>query len=220
VCSSDLVTPPKPAKNYLPEWYKKVPLYVDNEFKIDEAGMANTTLKACMPFLDAYTSGYIQETWCDIYIDTFTGEYRYATSPAIMDHRQSDKQHFPKINGFCSQEFVWNQVWIPELPAGYSMLYIHPLNRFDLACQSLSGIVDHDELVMEKIATHPFFVREGFKGVIPKGTPMFQMIPIKRDSWNSVFEKFDNQLLSKSLKIRQYFVGGYKKLFWKKKDYQ
>jgi hypothetical protein len=214
------VPPPKPAKHYLPDWYKKVPLYTDNKMKIDSDGLANNTMKACLPFLDAFTSGYIQETWCDVYINANTSEYRYSTTPIIMNHRQSDKQHYPKIKGFCSQEFVWNQTWIPELPNGYSMLYMHPLNRFDLPCLSLSGIIDHDRLKMEKIATHPFFVREGFEGIIPKGTPMFQMIPLKRDNWSSVFKKFDEILLAKSLKIRQYFVGGYKKLFWQKKDYQ
>lgn len=213
------VEPPRPAKHYLPDWYKKVPLFTNDKMAIDQEGFANLTLKACVPFLDAYLSGYIQETWCDIYINTNTNEYNYSSAPEIMTHRQADKNHYPGIDGYCTQEFVWNQCWIPQLPKGYSMLYTHPLNRHDLPCLSLSAVVDHDGLVMERVATHPFFVKHGFEGIIPKGTPMFQMIPFKRDSWESSLEKFDESLLLKSNKIRQFFIGGYKKLFWNKKEY-
>lgn len=213
------VPTPKPAKDYLPSWYKNIPLYTDNKLSIDKEGQPNLTLKACVPFLDSFLSGYIQETWCDIYINTKTGEYRYASGPPIMSHRQSDKQHFPKIAGFNTQEFVWHQVWIPQLPDGYSMLYVHPLNRFDMSFMSLSAVIDHDKLIMEKIATHPFYIKEDFEGIIPKGTPMYQMIPVKRDSWKAEFGEFDEKLLVKSTKIRQFFIGGYKKLFWTKKNY-
>lgn len=218
---AELTVPkPVPAKNYLPNWYKDCPMHTSDKLEIDDAGEPNLTMKACIPFLDTFLTGYIQETWCDIYINTSTGEYRYASGPQIMSHRSADKQHYPKIEGFDQQEFVWHQVWIPELPEGYSMLYINPLNRFDLSFISLSGIIDHDKLIMEKIATHPFFIRKNFEGIIPKGTPMFQMIPFKRESWKSSFEKYDENLLIKSSRIRQFFTGGYKKLFWSKKDFK
>jgi len=214
------VAKPVPAKNYLPNWFKQCPMHTTDRLEFDSEGESNLTMKACVPFVDTFLTGYIQETWCDVYINTNTGEYRFSTSPQIMTHRAEDKQHYPKIQNFNKQEFVWHQVWIPELPEGYSMLYTHPLNRYDLPFKSLSGIIDHDGLIMEKIATHPFFIQEGFEGIIPKGTPMFQMIPIKRESWQSSFEEYNENLLIESGKIRQFFTGGYKKLFWKKKDYK
>jgi hypothetical protein len=216
-----LATKPKPAKTYIPEWLKNVPLYTNNKMKIDNDGYANLTLKACMPFLDTFTSGYIQETWCDIYINTSKHpyEYRYSGGPEIMEHRTSDRQHVPAPNGYCSQEFTWKQPWIPQLPDGYSMLYTQPFNRTDLPFLNLTAIIDNDRFYMENNTNHPFFIKEGFEGIIPKGTPYMQMIPIKRDSWQSEFKEHDPLLSLSVAKIRQYFMGGYKKLFWQKKEY-
>jgi len=216
-----LTTKPKPAKAYMPEWLKQVPLYTNNKMKIDNDGYANLTLKACMPFLDTFTSGYIQETWCDIYINAEEGqfEYRYSGGPQIMEHRASDRQHVPKLHGYCAQEFTWKQPWIPQLPDGYSMLYTQPFNRTDLPFLNLTAIIDNDRFYMENNTNHPFFIREGFEGIIPKGTPYMQMIPIKRDAWSSEFKDFDPQLSLSVGKIRQYFMGGYKKMFWQKKEY-
>ena len=53
---------PEPASRYIPEWYKKTPLHVAGE-KHDgiapNGGGSNFTVKGCVPFLDAMTSGYI-----------------------------------------------------------------------------------------------------------------------------------------------------------------
>lgn len=216
--AAKIVPKPKPAKHYFPDWYKKKPKFDNNKMEININGQANTTMKACMPFLDTFTSGYIQETWCDIYFKN-NGEnieWRYASNPEILESRLRSYIH---IDGFSSEEFAWRQVWIPQLPRGYSMLYTHPLNRFDLPFLSLSGIVDNDQYYMENLANHPFFVKEGFEGIIPKGTPMIQMIPIKRDSWSSSFEDYSEDLKLKFLNVRSYFYDGYKKLYWQKKNY-
>jgi hypothetical protein len=136
-----------------------------------------------------------------------------------MEHRTSDRQHVPAPNGYCSQEFTWKQPWIPQLPDGYSMLYTQPFNRTDLPFLNLTAIIDNDKFYMENNTNHPFFIKEGFEGIIPKGTPYMQMIPIKRDSWKSEFKDHDPLLSLSVSKIRQYFMGGYKKLFWQKKEY-
>ena len=216
-----LADKPQPAKNYFPDWLKKVPLYTNNEMTIDLDGYANLTAKACMPFIDTFTSGYIQETWCDIYIDVEENfEYRYSGGPQIMEHRPPDRHFLPKVSGYSQQEFTWKQPWIPQLPDGYSMLYVQPFNRYDLPFLNLSAIIDNDKFFMENNTNHPFFIKEGFKGIIPKGTPYMQMIPIKRDSWKSEFREFDERLSLSVRKIRQFFIGGYKKLYWQKKTFE
>jgi hypothetical protein len=216
-----LVEPPKPAKHYYPEWLKKIPPYINDQLKIDDSGNANPSVKACIPFLDTFVSGYIQETWCDIWIKIKDGkfEYRYANGPEIMEHRSTESQFYPDTGVFCPQEFTWKQPWIPELPEGYSMLYTQPFNRYDLPFLNLTAIIDNDKFTMERITNHPFFIKDNFEGIVPKGTPYMQMIPIKRDEWRSEIKSFDEILSLKVLKIRQYFIGGYKRLFWQKKIY-
>jgi hypothetical protein len=217
----DVVEKPKPAKSYFPKWYKDTPKFERGKLEIDFNGQANVTMKSCMPFFDTFTTGYIQETWCDIYVkDTGDGcEWRYSSLPEIIEQRTS-VHPYPKVQGFSETEFSWRQPWIPQLPLGYSMIYTHPFNRFDLPFLSLSGIIDNDRYYMERIANHPFYVREGFEGIIPKGTPMFQMIPIKRESWHSKFDSYDSKLIHKFADVKKYFYDGYKKMYWQKKEYR
>jgi hypothetical protein len=73
-CAS-LVTPPKSAKHYLPEWYKRIKtVYNINEYDDELSCPLNNspelnkvlTAKTCVPTLESFTIGYIQETWIDI----------------------------------------------------------------------------------------------------------------------------------------------------------
>lgn len=214
-----LVDKPKPAKSYFPQWYKDVPKMEPPLPNTDQV-MYQPTMKSCMPFFDSFTAGYIQETWCDLYIDSTKGQltWRYPMEPAIVGSRQA-RNHYPKIEGFSEHEIAWRQMWIPQLPKGYSMIYTHPFNRYDLPFLSLTGIIDNDTYYMENLANHPFFVREDFVGIIPKGTPMFQMIPIKRDSWVSKFGEYDEDLKTRFQDLRKFFTDGYRKLYWNKKEY-
>lgn len=222
------VPAPVPAKSAFPEWYKKIPKFEGNAFKPilsrDGTVDSNATVKSCMPFFDTFTTGYIQKTWCDIYIEydevTDSLGYKFATTPVIMGAR-------PKVSApdlldsdqFWQIEFTWQQPWVPVPPKGYSILYTHPLNRTDLPFHSLSGIIDNDGYKYEMAGSHPFFIKKGFTGLIPAGTPMYQMIPIKRESWTHEVHEAEPFVELKRSGVQQYFYDGYKKLFWNKKDY-
>jgi hypothetical protein len=216
-----IVPPPAPTRHLTPEWFRKAPKFDGHLSSRSDPQALTPTFKACVPFIDAMTAGYCQTTWCDIFIEANGDEYkwRFAGGPEIMGTRSGPK-HLPKVQGFNDVEFVWRQVWIPQLPPGYSMLYTHPLNRLDLPFISLTGIIDNDAYYMENVANHPFFIRDGFSGYIPQGTPMFQMIPIKRECWSSDFKDFDVSLTSQFRQVRNHFFDGYKKLFWSKKTYE
>jgi hypothetical protein len=65
-----------------------------------------------------------------------------------------------------------------------------------------------------------FFLKRGFQGIIKKGTPLFQMIPFKRDNWEMELdlsqEKFDEHEF-KAENRRSMLYGYYKKTAWRKK---
>lgn len=216
-----MVDKPRPARNYLPSWYKSMPAFVNNTLQVNNEGEANTTAKMCVPFADALTSGYIQETWCDIHVDIDENnvvQYRYSANPRIIDNRM-----FPSIpvpSGFYPIEFFWSNQWIPKTPRGYSVLYTHPFNHTDLPFFSLTGIVDSDKYFTEGQSAHPFYIKEGFTGIIPQGTPMLQIIPFKRDDWKSEFADFDEDYPIKAKLVKKNFYAGYKKNFWTKKTYK
>jgi hypothetical protein len=218
-----LTSPPSPSRNHQPQWLKSMPFFDGGKMEISLSGMANLTPKSCVPFLDAYNFGYIQETWCDVYINSNESKfetYHYSSVPPIMEIRQ--KKSIPISEDFYQVEFVWKSIWAPRVPKGYSVLYTHPLNRDDLPFYSLSGVVDADKYTVEADGegNHPFLIRKGFNGLIPKGTPMFQIIPFKRDDWQSSSEEFDYGHMRGSAKLRQKFWGFYKSNYWTKKTFK
>lgn len=224
------VPSPKPSRDYLPDWYKKMPAFqTDKPEYSKENGIANRTMKLCMPFSDSLSLGYIQETWQDIHfevekIDDNTNQFMYyaPTVPRIVDVRETVKYSIPISKEFYQFELVWHPPWYIELPKGYSAIITHPLNRMDLPFYTLTGVIDADTFTQAaENSNFPFLLKQGFTGTIPKGTPMFQIIPFKRDDWKSISNPHNKEEQIKQVqKLRQYFWSGYKKEHWKKKKYE
>jgi len=208
-----LVESPIPAKRLVPEWYKKSPAF-------NSKNPFNMSLKMCMPFFDATTGGYIQKTWTDIFIDIQEEAIAYyaATPPTIMNHR--NKVSIEINDSYYPVEYVWQRQWTARLPKGFSLLITQPHNRLDLPFTTLSGLVDADSFHHTPVGNIPFFIKNGFQGLIPAGTPMYQMIPVKRENWESVLEPF-NEIESSQLnnQVRRKFYGAYRDMFWNKKHY-
>jgi hypothetical protein len=216
---SILVDTPLPAKAVVPQWYKDAVPF-DPSTMIGKNGV-DTKLKMCMPFLDAITGGYIQRTWCDIHIKIEDGSIVYQSAGPLKAVSHRDKISIPINNNYYKLEFVWRIPWIPKLPDGYSMLITHPHNRLDLPFTTLSGIVDADKFHHVEFGQLPFYVNKDFEGIIPMGTPMFQIIPVKRDSWENVRREFNWKESVKKMytgNLRE-FWGVYKNKFWQKKTY-
>jgi len=210
-----MVDKPVTSRKNLPEWYtkRKVKINFINDKK---------DLKLCVPFFDAMSAGYTQNTPCDIYIGRNEDSIFYKPSNQlikIIGNRED--ANVDKIGEtFYKIEFVWYTAWIPKLPRGYSMLFTHPLNRYDLPFLTLSGIVDSDSFHHAPFGIYPFYIKNSFTGIIPAGTPMFQMIPIKRNSWTSKFKNYNyNDWARKHGTMSKNFLGVYRKNFWVKKSY-
>ena len=209
-----------PAKNHVPEWYKEVPRWKNNEVFDLEKGF-NKTIKQCMPFLDSLTTGYMIVLPNDLYVKNNNGapliiwsgaEFPPTSRDSVADLNLVPAGHYPL-------EFAWSTGVANVIPLGYSMLFTHPLNRHDLPFTTLSGIVDGG-LVMYPVGSIPFYVKEKFEGIIPKGTPIMQVIPFRQENWLS---KKTKGLVQKgyehNVKTLSVFTGWYKKTFWTRKKY-
>ena len=214
---------PQSSKKYIPQWFKDMPIEVPT---IDGFG-ADYTAKKCIPFLDSLTSGYTQELSCDVYIDCNTEEddpiinYRWGGQIRPLSTRKEDTKssnsmpHFP---GYYKTEFHWNTLWEPKTPTGYSTLYFHPANRFDLPFITHNAIIDTDRWPIT--GPIPFVLKKGFSGLIPAGTPIYQMIFIKREVWDSEKSEYDEKYVKNiTYSVRKFISDGYKKQIWSKKEY-
>lgn len=204
--TSDLfLSIPVPASSSIPEWYKKMPLYMYGE---KSAGIShgyndgtNTTLKACSPFIDALSFGYIWQCPLDIEIrkEIRDGEeyflFRWRTEGTFVTNH-AEEQHPSLPPAFNGKDFVmkWNFDFVIQTPSGYSTFFTHPINRHDLPFRTFSGVVDTDEYPLS--VKFPFQILNFSENhiIIEKGTPLCQIIPFKRDLWESKKEKFNKNL--------------------------
>lgn len=215
---------PTPAVTQVPEWYKEAPRFTHGNQPMmtnkDQDG--NLGLKYCIPFLDTLTTGYIATLWQDMLVErTASGlSFTWANDPDIMSGRDGlGFETLPVPAGHGEKQYVWRQPFSVKVPEGYSVMYTHPLNRYDLPFTTLSGIHDSDSILPP--GNFPFFMRDGFEGLIPRGTPLFQIIPFKREDWvaygsSDVSKEGETRgLLSTTM-----LSGFYKKHMWKRKSYR
>ena len=99
---------------------------------------------------------------------------------------------------FDEDKFIikFSNFWAIETPPGYSLLVTHPVNRYDLPFTTLTGLVDTD-LYKNDFINFPARWRDGgFNGVLPKGTPVAQCLPVKRELWTPHFGTIAGDALS------------------------
>lgn len=206
----DITESPVPARTVIPDWYKKIMPARDNP-----------NIKACPPFLESLTHGYIQKTWADIYVqetsEGITIDARHQQN--IVNYRVPND--LPEMHGYLHFQFLWNSVWSPVFPPNFSGLVVHPLNRIDLPFYTFSGVVEYDEFQHVPHGNLPFYLKAGFTGLIPKGTPMYQLIPFARDNWEASNRKFDQEFWDKRMGEKALDPHNfYKKNIWKKKEFE
>ena len=211
---------PDLAKKFLPDWYKKAEIsYIDGD-KTDEPG-----LKTCVPFLDSLLSGYMLATWTNIYVkklDDGSLDIHWdadATSEPFGVRHENSGRTMPRPAGHRPEHLAWSPKWGIKSPKGWSTLVTHPLNRWDLPFTTTSGIMDSDKI--NTSGNIPFFLKDDFEGVIPKGTPFAQLIPIKRAEWTAaVYDPALRDVIPETgNKIRGVKRGYYRDNMWVKKVY-
>jgi hypothetical protein len=215
---------PKPSIKLVPDWYKNIPPYTNGDKKLRfpmSFNTHNSTIKRCVPFLDALTAGYMVVLDDDIYIEQIDKEpfIRWKSDVDIITwHSLEQFPGFEIPDTYHKMITKWTNDFIIKTPPGYSALFVHPMNRVDLPFFTLSGFVDCDSY--EKTVQFPFLLKKGFEGIIPAGTPIAQIIPVKRDSWESKREDFDeDKTYIRARKFARTFADSYKKNWWVKKDY-
>jgi hypothetical protein len=87
----------------------------------------------------------------------------------------------------------------------------------ELPFTTMSGVVDTDDY--ELPVNLPFLIKEGFMGIVPKGTPVAQVIPIKREAWTSESMKFTKHMSVLYDNLRSVINSSYRLRWWHKKSY-
>lgn len=212
------------AKSHIPKWYKGMAQTVDGKpLGIDEdSKVSNKGIKYCVPFLDAMMSGYVAELWQDVQVTQgpHGPNIVWQSDPDVVHVRAREgMEGFPAPNGYWdNHHFVWRNPYCIQTPPGYSILITHPLNRFDLPFITLSGIVDAEDGMGP--GNVPFYLSKDFEGIIPRGTPIFQVLPFKRENWTGEHSEEVSKLGDlRAWESLSRVSGEYKNHYWKKKKY-
>jgi hypothetical protein len=212
---------PVRASNIVPSWYREQ----------DFGDEKHPTIKRCMPILDAMTAGYMYVMPADVHVDATNPDFLdfwledkslWDYTPQILtDHHYHQYNNYPMdLSKYHKEVMRVNPLWAIETPEGYSTLFTNPIHQLPTPIHAMSGIIDTDSYASSGFLS--FFVTKGFKGVIKQGTPMVQMIPFKRENWDSMWSSVvvDSQekVIEQHNKIKHSSINhAYRELFRKLK---
>ena len=220
VSGFDDLEQPKPASKFIPDWYKNMESYMGGEKKPDGDGKTKATIKRCMPVFDAINAGYIITSPADVYVTIKDGQqfFEWSTLGLISFHPIEQAPTHPEKNKHAYPK--WINHWAIRTPKGYSTMFVHPMHR-ESVFAILPGIVDTDEYYAP--VNFPFTVKDPeFEGLIPKGTPIAQVIPFKREPWTMQFGKEKEIKAQANLtnRLSTTFFDRYKNMFRQLKEYK
>tara|TARA_R100001594_G_scaffold108240_2_gene142894 strand:- start:525 stop:1214 length:690 start_codon:yes stop_codon:yes gene_type:complete len=208
---------PQPASRFIPKEYKDLERLKDKNYH-------KLTLKTCIPFLDSLTAGYIIPFDQDYLVDPIENDF--SVTPANREQQDfgfHNKVQLPeqwhKKTGDNAGKF--HNKWLIKTPPGYSCLFTQPMNRYaEDRFKIIDGIVDTDTYI--NTINFPFILKKRDKQfLIKKGDPMVQVIPFKREEWESWTGFYLEKLHSKTLNLLQSeWLDRYKKMFWSKKSFK
>ena len=201
-----LLPRPIPAVLGMPDWFKALPLKAFNP----SMGEEGFTVKKCPPFIDAMTYGFLIPLATDLEVrdGEFSWDFElpkglvgeYSHSP-IDFHDPSQAAGAPF---FDNDRFIikFNNFWTVEAPPGYSLLFTHPVNRSDLPFTTLTGLVDCDTFHHSPVHFPARWHNADFNGVLPKGTPVAQCLPVKRETWSANFEELSTEGVARMIETQ------------------
>lgn len=207
---------PVPAVKKAPGFYKAIRPQTDVQ-------PDTSTVKRCIPVLDALSAGFVIPLWADLHVIAKDGELNF-TFPRKIPMPSSMETHgyvqFPghpladKPYGKYFMKFM--NPWVVETAPGYSCLFTAPLNHLETRFKVLDGIVDTD--TYHSNVNFPFLWTGGDgEFFIPKGTPLMQVIPYKRETFTLEIGVTDDDRRSNvNARLGTHLKEGYRKEFWSK----
>lgn len=226
--SWEVAPKPYPAKEALPNWWRKMTPYEkspdspDGKKLVVKNFRSNASAKKCTPMLDIMITGYIIPLWADVQIEFNNDEpyisWKIHSNDIFQIHGRQSREVNPPT-GYHPQAFKFMNKWIPKTPKGYSTLITQPFGWRDTPFQAIPAIVDTDTSSLEIIP--PVWIKKDFNGIVEKGTPMIQLIPFKRDNWKAEFSFLKDGEYQK-LEDRNFngtIINHYIKNHWVKKEF-
>ena len=234
---------PIPAKKVRPEWFKKLPMYVDNY------GEQNETIKKCPAMQDWMNMGYLIRNRHTVLVALSPNHVEQPVSLAIalkddiprdkfkklkqlvIEYNESgSKEGTDRIHDYCKSHklfveelqdnyvlgghpaaqtrgsgfddkmaFKFKLDFLISTPKGTSTYWLDPFLSNNPFFHAWQGIIDTDSF--NQLTTNNmciFYPKADNSFIIPKGTPIVQVVPFVRYPWKHKIEyKTKEEILEK-----------------------
>lgn len=178
---------PQPARNFIPDWYKKTP--VDDKNINDYVAKlipSGRTVKTCPSFMEIFNEGFVLVAPCDIWIRVEEdGTWQWKTAYAdfqIEEH--GDRQmvnHLPEKNIKKILKFV--SPWYAKTPKGYSVRQIPMVYHYKQMkdWHIPYGVIKTDQHYF--LNNQICITSDNNEILIKRGDPLNYLIPYKREKF-------------------------------------
>lgn len=208
---------PKPAKSFMPEWWKQIPYLSDS---------GEMTIKACPSYPDFFSHAFVVRSWVNItfeakpknnslnikkFSDNRFPEWTLHPAEQMLDYGSfnvGDRKVTMTVKANCP--------WNIRTPKGYSVLQLPMTYEFNKNWSVMPGIIDTDihPQINQQIMVHS----NGEDVVIKKGEPLAMYFPFKREKWKNEIKTVNHEefhyLEHKGLRITSKHPkgGGYREM--------
>ena len=165
---------PRPAKHFIPKWFKDIP------------PTNSMSVKVCPSFPDYFSQGYIIPMWTDVKIQSDGYNWSWETPTSLVswsDHANNQFLDYTKatFNGVESQHvFKALCPWRIITPPGWSVLQLPLFYHFNQEWSVLPGVIDTD--IWHEINQQVLYHANGKEITIERGDPFVLYIPFKRSN--------------------------------------
>jgi len=173
-----VIAEPVPARSALPPWFRSLKGLDTDQLSATNDGV---TVKRCLPFLDAMSTGWIIPLAATVRLQV-TDDGKHVESGWEFDRVMVSNHAAFQVAGNPYEPrppMKFHNYWTIKTQPGWSCMFIPLLNRPNPAFEVMSGIVDTDAFPTP--VNFPFVASaEDGVHVLPKGTPLVQVIPFRR----------------------------------------
>ena len=188
----------------------------------------NGNMNVCPGILDYNSMGYMIRAWTEIHINQVDGGFQAHTNDREHDITEGrcgnlNPDLLPwEYGDVCDPNVIKIELpWLIETPVGYSCIQTSPFyHNLDIEpfIMNHPGIVDTDGLHR---LSWVFSVRHGEPFIIPRGTPLIQLIPFKRQTFTREVSRAEiGDWMYQKLKQSTLIGKWYLKKFHNKKRYK
>ena len=207
---------PVPAIKCLPKYFADIAPKLNKN-------PASSTVKRCVPFLDAMSNGFIIPMWADVFVIARDGNLHFEF-PQTLNMQTSISSHsYEQISDHPMSDTPYGKIpmkfhnpWIVETDAGVSCLFTSPMNHMETKLKILDGVVDTDTYYNH---VNLPFIWTGGDGefYIRKGTPLVHVIPFVRTQFECNVSAIDAEKnASHRSVVGSVLQDAYRNNFWHK----